>query len=166
MSATASPENLLRHGLTRVLSDAQSGELPLFVWTQGLPQDELLAVVRFCLPRLGAVQPMPAAEYRHLQQQVPPDVAVLASLLQPQQPTHAPQVAAGWLAQMLACLSCCDSRDWWQGLGLRQPADEMRLLQHYLPDFAPQQVAQGRGRQALVQAWVMAGGHHALARRA
>ena len=78
MSATASPENLLRHGLTRVLSDAQSGELPLFVWTQGLPQDELLAVVRFCLPRLGAVQPMPAAEYRHLQQQVPPDVAVLA----------------------------------------------------------------------------------------
>ena len=37
MSATASPENLLRHGLTRVLSDAQSGELPLFVWTQGLP---------------------------------------------------------------------------------------------------------------------------------
>ena len=166
MSATASAENLLRHGLTRVLSDAQSGELPLFVWTQGLPQDELLAVARFCLPRLGAVQPMPAAEYRHLLQQVPHDVAALVALLQPQHPTHAPQVAAGWLAQLLACLSCCDSRDWWQALGLRLPADEMRLLQHYLPDFAPQQVAQGRGRQALVQAWVMAGGHHALARRA
>lgn len=128
------PQELLRHGLCSALSAAQAGELPLFVWTLGLPQEELLTVVRFCLPRLGAVQPMPDAQYHLLLKQVPTEVNNLVKQLLEGCANSASKQEAHWLAHILACL-CWTHASWWQALALNDAHEMEQLLQYYLPDF-------------------------------
>ena len=63
--ADAVPD-LLRRAVSGVLRNAQNGDLPLFAWTLGMPQSELLALLARMFPEVDPVEAMPDAQYQQL----------------------------------------------------------------------------------------------------
>lgn len=122
---------LLTRAVLGVLRNAQDGELPLYAWTLGLPQQALLDVLAACMPELGSMEALADAQYRQLLAQRPPlHNDLLAMLLANRSAAENPQHSS-WLAHAVAVASL-GSRQLWQDMGLAGRQELNLLLQYYL----------------------------------
>lgn len=126
------PALFARRVIGGVMRNAQNGELPLFAWTLGLPQAELLEVVVRHFPELGALELMVEAEYTVILRSMPPRFDEMVDLLTSHGATNAQALHLGWLARALAAASMGE-RHLWQDLGLSNRNEVSRLLEHYFP---------------------------------
>ena len=122
---------LLSRAILGVLRNAQDGELPLYAWTLGLPQQTLLQVLAACAPELGCMEALADAQYQLLLSQRPPlHGALLDMLLANRSAAEDPQHGR-WLAHAVAVASL-GSRHLWQDMGLAGRHELNQLLQYYL----------------------------------
>lgn len=122
---------LLTRAVLGVLRNAQDGELPLYAWTLGLPQQELLDVLSACAPELGCMEALADVQYQQLLSQRPPlNKALLTMLLANRSAAENPQHSR-WLAHAVAVASL-GSRHLWQDMGLAGRHEVNHLLQYYL----------------------------------
>lgn len=128
----ADPAALARKVIAGVMSNAQTGELPLFAWTLGLPQSELLEAVARYFPELGALEPMPEQKYAVILRNMPPRFGELFALLMSHGTPHEKSRHLGWLARALAAATMGE-RHFWQDAGLHNRAEISQLLAHYFP---------------------------------
>lgn len=126
----ADDAGLMCRAIAGVLRNAQNGDLPLYTWTLGLPQTELLAMLHHCFPELDPIEAMPAPQYDHLLRQQPADLAALATLMLHHRSPSVEATQAYWLAQAISA-ACFGERHLWEDLGLGQRADVSRLLKHH-----------------------------------
>jgi nitrogen fixation protein NifQ len=138
LSDATAPEHrlayLLRRSLAAVLRGAQDGNLPLFTWTLGLPQAELLEMLAGIFPELeGGLEPLTDTQYTHFLASTPADFTDLVSLLcsRCSMPIHDKNVE--WLARAIAAASF-GSRHLWEDMGLngREEVDYL-LATCFLP---------------------------------
>ncbi|NWK79644.1 nitrogen fixation protein NifQ [Aquitalea sp. LB_tupeE] len=130
---------LLTRAVLGVLRNAQDGELPLFAWTLGLPQADLLEVLYACAPELGHMEALPDVQYQQLLSQRPPLHQALLDMLLTNRSAAENAQHGRWLAHALAVASL-GSRYLWQDLGLSSHRELKQLLQFYLyPLFARNQ---------------------------
>ena len=99
--ADAVPD-LLRRAVSGVLRNAQNGDLPLFAWTLGMPQPELLALLARLFPEVDPVESMPDAQYQKLLRMCPPDFAAMLTLLLANRNPEQPERLTRWLAHAIA----------------------------------------------------------------
>lgn len=129
-------EQLVRRVISAVMRHAQTGDLPLFAWTLGLEQDDLLALIHALFPEIEPLEPMSEAEYAVLLRQSPPLFHHLLDLLLRHQnggtALAQASVPTAWLARALAVASLGE-RHFWQDLGLSHRGEVSRLLEHYFP---------------------------------
>ncbi len=123
---------LIAQAIAGVLRHAQDGDLPLFAWTLGLPQDAWLAMLDAYFPELGALEAMPSKAYAAIEKTAPGFFRQMAFMLYEQRQADANAVHADWLARAIAA-GCFGSRHLWQDLGLRGPDDVSALLSAYFP---------------------------------
>lgn len=122
---------LLSRAMLGVLRNAQDGELPLYAWTLGLSQSDLLAALAACAPELGCMEALADAQYQLLLSQRPPlHSALLDMLLANRSAAENPQHGR-WLSHALAVASL-GSRHLWQDMGLAGRHELNQLLQYYL----------------------------------
>ncbi|WP_374556718.1 nitrogen fixation protein NifQ [Aquitalea pelogenes] len=122
---------LLSRAVLGVLRNAQDGELPLFAWTLGLSQADLLEVLSACAPALGSMEALPDAQYQQLLAQRPPlHNDLLLMLLANRSAAENPQHGR-WLAHAVAVASL-GNRHLWQDMGLSSRHELNQLLQCYL----------------------------------
>ncbi|MBP5998691.1 MAG: nitrogen fixation protein NifQ [Azonexus sp.] len=119
--------DMFRDAIAHVRAAAEDGDLPLFVWTLGLPQPGLIALLHDCsLPADGVVSLAPS-EYLQLEKMVPGTFDELRRLLF-QYRTRLIDVAhADYLSRALAG-ACFGNRPLWRDLGLRDEAALSSLL--------------------------------------
>ncbi len=129
--ADAVPD-LLRRAVSGVLRNAQNGELPLFAWTLGMPQPELLALLARLFPEVDPVESMPDAQYQKLLRMCPPDFAAMLTLLLANRNPEQPERLTRWLAHAIAA-ACYGERELWEDLDLGGRDDLGQLLQQYFP---------------------------------
>ena len=136
MNATArsAPELLMITAVAGVLRNAQDGELPLFAWTLGLSQPDLLVLLEECFPALGRVAPMPEKEYAVLGAAVPPDFHALVTWLRSQADPGRDTRHTEWVARAVAA-ACMGERHLWQDLGLTGRPAVSALLHDWFPDL-------------------------------
>ena len=129
--ADAVPD-LLRRAVSGVLRNAQNGDLPLFAWTLGMPQSELLALLARMFPEVEPVEAMPNAQYHKLLRMCPPDFAAMLALLLANRNPAQPERLTRWLAHAITA-ACYGERELWEDLELGGRDDLGRLLQQYFP---------------------------------
>jgi nitrogen fixation protein NifQ len=130
---------LLSRTVLGVLRNAQDGELPLYAWTLGLPQQEMLEMLAACAPELGYLEALAETQYQQLQAQRPALVAELAAMLLANRSAAENPRHGRWLAHAVAVASL-GSRHLWQDMGLASRHELNLLLQHYLyPLYARKQ---------------------------
>ena len=129
--ADAVPD-LLRRAVSGVLRNAQNGDLPLFAWTLGMPQPELLALLARLFPEVDPVESMPDAQYQKLLRMCPPDFAAMLTLLLANRNPAQPERLTRWLAHAIAA-ACYGERELWEDLDLGGRDDLGQLLQQYFP---------------------------------
>jgi nitrogen fixation protein NifQ len=138
MSPAAQPmphtHALMRRAIAGVMRNAQSGELPLFVWTLGLPQKELLSAIHALFPELGTLEPMPEDEYAVLSQVPPPLFGDLLELLICHLNTAHKTPHGLWLSRAIAA-AAMGERHLWQDLGLSSRHEIAHLLATCFPDL-------------------------------
>ena len=122
---------LLTRAMLGVLRNAQDGELPLYAWTLGLPQQQLLEVLAACAPELGRMEALPDAQYQQLLSQRPPLHNELLDMLLANRSAAENAQHSSWLAHAVAVASL-GSRHLWQDLGLSGRHEVNQLLQYYL----------------------------------
>lgn len=127
---SSAERRLLERAIAGVMRNAQGGELPLFAWTLGLPQDVLLQMSRQCFPEIGVLERMPRERYRKLAAALPADFYALVGVLldgrSPGRDGHAPR----WLAHAVAA-ACHGARSLRENLGLADEHELSRLLACY-----------------------------------
>lgn len=132
-SAAQTPDELLRRAIAGVMRGGQEGRLPLFAWTLGLPQDELLRMLAHCFAELAPLEPMTPRQYAAVQDSTPAHFHDLVGLLLAHS-THkvvAPRVR--WLAHALAA-ACFGAQHLWQDLELDGRTSVSLLLHtHFAP---------------------------------
>lgn len=127
---SSAERRLLERAIAGVMRNAQGGELPLFAWTLGLPQDVLLQMIRQCFPEVGVLERMPRERYRKLAAALPANFYALVGVLlggrSPGWDGHAPR----WLAHAVAA-ACHGTRSLREDLGLADEHELSRLLACY-----------------------------------
>lgn len=120
-------ENLLRTTVGRILHLSETGDLPLFTWTLGLPQHTLATVLEtLALPSWHA-ESIPPSEYAVIEKMVPPTFDTLRrSLFQFRTPSL-DAIHADHLARAITA-ACFGSRQLWQDLGLKDEEALSTLL--------------------------------------
>lgn len=113
-----------------VLRRAQDGELPLFAWTLGLPQSELLAMIQQCFPELGYLESMPNQDYDALRQSVPSDFIVLSELLFRHRTLGHSAQLCDWLSRAVAAAGY-GCHHLWEDLGLHGREAVSELMRRY-----------------------------------
>ncbi|MDO4636643.1 MAG: nitrogen fixation protein NifQ [Lautropia sp.] len=124
--------SLLRRAVSGVLRNAQNGDLPLFTWTLGLPQSELLHLLRSLFPEIEPVAPMAEKQYQRLLDMCPSDFCAMRNMLQQYRDPEQSERQATWLAHAITC-ACYGEHDLWQELDLGQQNDLSHLLHQYFP---------------------------------
>lgn len=127
-----------------VMRAAQHGDLPLYAWTLGLSQADLLALLRGLFPELPALQGMPEASYRLLHAQVPPRMQALARKLFACRAFGTGSLRSNALARALA-MACAGEEELWQDAGLSSPQALRPLLQACFTGL-PLDAGQGIGK--------------------
>jgi nitrogen fixation protein NifQ len=123
------PELMLR-AIAAVLWHAQEGHLPLFSWTLGLRQPNLLAMVQTCFPELDSLEPMPETQYAAVLNTTPVQFRFLTGMLRANRSPKVDARHADWVARAVAAASM-GSRHLWEDLGLSGRDDVSWLLAHY-----------------------------------
>ncbi|MFZ6745424.1 nitrogen fixation protein NifQ [Undibacterium sp. JH2W] len=131
----ASDTSNLRMTVAGVLRHAQEGELPLFAWTLGLPQQDLLNMLASCFPELGlaesqALTTLPVGQYLTLMQTAPAEFMPLKQLLLDHLSPSVDAQHGHWLACAIAAASF-GSRHLWQDLGLPGREAVSALMRDY-----------------------------------
>ncbi len=124
----ASAERMVMH----VMRAAQQGDLPLYTWTLGLPQPQLLALLAVLYPELAPLQGISDASYRLLHAQVPPRQHRLAARLLECAAPHPDRLHLGAMARALA-MACAGEDELWQDAGLSSPQALQELLRVRFP---------------------------------
>lgn len=127
--------DLVRMAIAGVLRHAQEGELPLFAWTLGLPQQQLLNMLASFFPELGlresqALTTLPAEQYEALMQTAPAEFFLLQQLLLAHLSPAANAQHGYWLTSAIAAASF-GSRHLWQDLGLPDREAVSALMREY-----------------------------------
>lgn len=143
-------DSLLTRALSGVLRSAQEGDLPLFAWTLGLPQAELLDMVHRCFPELGTLAPIHDTDYQHLLDALPADFDELVAMLLAHRPDAPHASETRWLARAIAA-ACFGERHLWQDLGLFDRADVSALLGRHFPALAGKNVHDLKWKRFLFQ---------------
>lgn len=130
-STVASAQRLARV-IGSVMGHAQTGDLPLFAWTLGLPQDRLLQMIATLFPELGQIEPVSAAKYATLLHREPPLFAELVAWLSAQGSSEHAASHVEWMARAVA-VAAQGERHLWQDMGLRQRNELSSVLQDYFP---------------------------------
>lgn len=107
----------LSHVVTNVLRSSQEGELPLSVWTLGLPQAALSVLTRECIPEIWPLVIMPERQYHALQRMVPPELHGLVAILAKHGSPDIRERDVFWLASAMAAASF-GSKHFHEDLGL------------------------------------------------
>lgn len=126
--------HLLRRSLAAVLRGAQDGNLPLFTWTLGLPQAQLLDMLGEIFPELASgLEPLTETQYAHFLKSTPDDFTDLVNMLCARRSASTHGRLGEWLARVIAAASF-GSRHLWQDMGLacREEVDEL-LASCFLP---------------------------------
>lgn len=123
-------DKLLHRAIAGVMWGGQEGRLPLFAWTLGLPQAELLEMIAQCFPLLQPLEPMTPAQYATVQANVPAEFHGMVTLLLAHAPRSAVEPPVRWLAHALA-VACSGNQHLWEDLELDGRESVSRLLQHY-----------------------------------
>lgn len=132
---TAAIDPLVAHVVAAILRHAEAGELPLFVWTLGLPQNRLRAIVSRCIPEFSKLAPFSEPHYEVLRQRVPPAFPQLFRLMQSHVLASADAEHGEWLSHAVAA-ACFGTRPLWIDLDLADPEQLKALLKcYYRPDF-------------------------------
>lgn len=126
------PPDLLRRAIAGVIKHAQDGELPLFAWTLGLPQEKLWGLLAQCFPKLGRLDFLPEWGYAIFLRAVPPIFHDLTALLLAHRDRNLDTNHADGLARAIAAASLGE-RHLWQDLGLNGRDDVAALLECYFP---------------------------------
>ncbi|WP_051244385.1 nitrogen fixation protein NifQ [Azohydromonas australica] len=126
---------LLDRAMAGVMKGAQDGDLPLWAWTLGLPQAELVLLVQSWFPELGVLERMPEVQYAALQRSVPEDFHPLASLLAAASSGIAPERHTRGLAHAVAA-ACFGERHLWQDLDLADRESLSGLMHTYFGALA------------------------------
>ena len=124
------PSVLARRVIAGVMRNAQTGELPLFAWTLGLPQSELLEAVAWFFPELGVLEPMSEQKYAVILRTISPQFGEMVALLTRHGASHEKSRHVGWLARAIAA-AAMGERHLWQDLGLSNRDEVSLLLEHY-----------------------------------
>lgn len=127
-------DTLLTRAISGVLTGAQEGQLPLFAWTLGMPQHELLRMVQRCFPELGELVPGNEADYERILKTVPQDFHEIVAMLLAE-PLLDEQPERAWLARAVAAASFGEQH-LWEELGLFDRDDVSTLFAQYFPAFA------------------------------
>ncbi len=157
-AAASAERRLVERAIAGVMRNAQAGELPLYAWTLGLPQDALAQMIRRCFPEVGVLERMPRAQYRRLASALPADFTALVGMLLAGCSLGGDAQTTWWLAHAVAA-ACQGSRSLREDLGLADEDELSRLLTgHFAPlarsrpwgcgwkDFL---IAHARARQAV-----------------
>lgn len=123
---------MVARAVAGVMRNAQSGDLPLFAWTLGLPQTELLQLVVTLFPELGALVPLAAYEYAILLRGRPADFDALVAVLLAHRAPGIDRRHARWLAHAIAG-AAQGERHLWQDLGLASRSELSNLLARHFP---------------------------------
>lgn len=132
LSSQTIPEDrlasLLQHSLAAVLRGAQDGNLPLFTWTLGLPQQQLLTMLAELFPELAnGLEPLPNTQYAHLLATTPVEFGDLVSMLCARRTPTSDSRYSEWLARVVAAASFGDRR-LWENMELRNRKELDDLL--------------------------------------
>ena len=92
---------LLQRAVSGVLRAAQNGDLPLFAWTLGLPQEELLEVLARLFPEVEPVEPLRDVQYQQLLALKPRDFQSMLRLLEQSRNPQLPEQKIRWLAHAM-----------------------------------------------------------------
>lgn len=139
-AGAARDHTLMLRAISGVLRNTQCGELPVFAWTLGLPQQALLEMVERCFPELGALEGLSDMQYASLKAAQPPYFQALAALLMTRRTAGVDEHVATWLAHAIAA-ACHGERHLWEDLDLGGRDDVSRLLERY---FHPLYLANSR----------------------
>lgn len=132
-AAVSAERRLAERAIAGVMRNAQAGELPLYAWTLGLPQDQLLRMIQAFFPELGALERMPRAQYRRLAAALPAGFAALVGVLLAGRGPGRDAQTTWWLAHAVAA-ACEGSRSLREDLGLTDEDELSRLLAgHFAP---------------------------------
>lgn len=134
IAPAADPAMLACKVIAGVMGNAQTGELPLFAWTLGLPQAELLEAVAWYFPELGDLEPMSDQRYGVILHTRPPLFDEMFAFLMRHCMSHEPLRHIEWLARALAAATMGE-RHFWQDTGLRNRAEVTQLLAYYFPEL-------------------------------
>ncbi|WP_374594332.1 nitrogen fixation protein NifQ [Aquabacterium sp.] len=138
----------LRRCVAGVMRAAQLGELPLFAWTLGLPQDGLLGLLNDLFPEIGELEPVAPARYAALTRAAPRDLGELARWLFAQRSPHVALRDAHALACTVAAASF-GNRHLWADLDLPDRESLDALLEFHFPPLVARKPATVRWKRFL-----------------
>ena len=141
-------DTLLTRAISGVLTGAQEGLLPLFTWTLGMPQGDLLHMVQHCFPELGELEPGDDSDYERILQSVPQDFNEMVSMLLAEPSDFDEQPERAWLARAVVAASFGEQH-LWEDLGLFGREDVSTLLAQYFPALAQRNVRGMRWKRFL-----------------
>ncbi|MFZ6873915.1 nitrogen fixation protein NifQ [Undibacterium sp. Di27W] len=129
----------LHIAIAGVLRHAQEGELPLFAWTLGLPQQELRVMLASGFPEPGMADArilmnLSDDQYHALLQAAPVEFMQLKQLLLDHQSVSVNTQHASWLASAIAAASF-GSRHLWQDLGVPGREAVSALMREYFTEL-------------------------------
>lgn len=152
---------LLRRAIAGVMRGGQEGRLPLFAWTLGLPQDELLRMLAHCFAELPPLEPMGTLQYAAVQESTLTHFHDLVGLLLAHSTHKVVEPRVRWLAHALAA-ACFGGQHLWEELELDSRASVSLLLQTYFAPLHQANTAQLRWKRFLFEQLAQAVGTDAL----
>ena len=123
-------QSVFLRAIKGTLQNAQDGELPLFAWTLGLQQVELVQMLQICFPEIDVLERLSDRQYQQLLKTTPDDFLLLKDLLLDRRSPDQDMREVDWLARAIAAASQ-GSRHLWQDLGLHNRDEVSLLLQQY-----------------------------------
>ena len=108
-------DDLLKIAISSVLRYSEGGELPLFAWTLGLPQQALLRLLEDCFMPSMVVESIPTHEYAVLEKMVPKTFTALRTMLFQERTRFIDETYADCLSRAIAA-ACFGNRQLWLDL--------------------------------------------------
>ena len=141
---------LMFRAIRGVISNAESGDLPLFASTLGLPEDQYRAMLTHYFSEYGAADKVSESSYELLQSSVPRSFSqVLERVLSLRdEADDRPDVL--WLAHAIA--SAAYGEQWlWKSMDLADVVQLQTLLAHYFPKWSVQRCGITRWQAELLE---------------
>lgn len=130
--AKTTSQQRLASVLAGVMRHAQTGDLPLFAWTLGLPQNRLLQMIATLFPELGAIDPVSEEKYATLRRGEPPEFESRLAWLKQYGACDCVPDHVNWLARAILA-AVLGERPMWQDMGLRHSSELSALMTEYFP---------------------------------